>query len=563
MSERTERERFVSEETLEQMGNLIESLSNHLGTSITLFDANGSVSCESANPSSCSLVAEDNGSKSFICQECHERLLTRLKANADKSIVEECSNGVEIVAVPIKTQKQFIGMLCFNPMFGNSTERAAEQRRNTITFLENLIQQTSMRNQALGIMASQLLESQDELIKSRQFIEITTNGMDLDSLLRDALELIQNHVKPKESRFVVPSKKKGFEEIAHSGISGSNTGLFNTNIYSNIVDKVLQGTPVLINSKDGSADSKNLDASVRSMFATPVRVGEDVFGAIILAGKENGEMFLACDEKFVASSTKLLGAALERIKLAEKVASAETSSIEKQQELVARVVHKMRNLLMAMQGNVKWIHEIFAAEEINREDLESALEGVDRNFRRSSEMVTDFLKYVSPDQLQPECVHISSIVSEVAENMRKSYKDVLIEEEHYRGLPQAWVDVEIFSEVIEELIGNAIQSLNGDGCISLRTGLASDEELKMAGVSTNGQYVTIGVRDNGSGIPDDIRSKIFDPGFSTRPMGTGLGLSLVKREIELHGGSIAEIGKAGADFLIVLPVSDKAQERNV
>lgn len=560
MSERTKHENFVSEETLEQIGNLIESLSNHLGTSMTLFDANGSVSCESANPSSCSSVAEDNGSKSSICQECHERLLTRLKTNADKSIVEECSNGVEIVAVPVKTQKQFMGMLCFNP---TGTERAEEQTRSTIAFLENLVQQAAMRSQALGAMASQLLESHVELTTFHQSIETTTNGMDVDSLLQEVLELVQNHVKPKESRFVIPSKVKGFEEIAHSGIAGSDTGLFNINIYSRIVEKVLQGTPVLINSNNERPNSKNLDISVRSMLAMPVRVGKDVFGAIVLAGKENGEMFLACDEKFVESSTKLLGAALERIKLTEKVASAEMSSIEKQRELVARVVHKMRNLLMAMQGNVKWIHEIFAAEEINREDLELALEGVDRNFRRSSEMVTDFLKYVSPDQLQPECVDISSIISEVAENMRKSYKDVLIEEEHYRGLPQTWVDVDIFVSVIEELIGNAIQSLNGDGCISLRTGLASNEELKMAGVPMNGQYVAIEVSDNGSGISDDIKSKIFDPGFSTRPMGTGLGLSLVKREIELHGGSIAEIGKAGADFLIVLPISDKAQERNV
>ena len=108
-----------------------------------------------------------------------------------------------------------------------------------------------------------------------------------------------------------------------------------------------------------------------------------------------------------------------------------------------------------------------------------------------------------------------------------------------------------------------IQHLNGDGCISLRTKLASSEELKMAGVLINKQYVTIEVSDNGAGIPDDIKSKIFDPGFSTRPMGTGLGLSIVKRDIELHGGSIVEIGKAGADFLIVLPISDKAQERNV
>jgi signal transduction histidine kinase len=91
----------------------------------------------------------------------------------------------------------------------------------------------------------------------------------------------------------------------------------------------------------------------------------------------------------------------------------------------------------------------------------------------------------------------------------------------------------------------------------LRTALASDEEVKIAGASKNGQYIAVEVSDNGPGIPDDIRPRIFNLGFSTRSMGTGLGLSLVKRDVERHKGKIVEVGKTGADFLIILPASGR------
>ncbi|MFC1715669.1 ATP-binding protein, partial [Candidatus Poribacteria bacterium] len=182
-----------------------------------------------------------------------------------------------------------------------------------------------------------------------------------------------------------------------------------------------------------------------------------------------------------------------------------------------------------------------------------------RNFQDSSEVVSRFLKYVAPDHSQPEQADVSSVVGEVAKDMRKSLKasgkDVLITEEHSQDLPKTRIDIGIFRSVISELITNSSHHLNGDGRILLRTALASDEEVEISGAALNGQYVAVEISDNGPGIPDDIRSKIFNLGFSTRSMGTGLGLSLAKRDIERHRGRIVEIGRAGADFLILLPAA--------
>ncbi len=572
MSGQTKHERFVSEETLKQIAALIEPLSEYLGAPMTLLDADCNIFCRSTNLSPCSFVVKNDGPKGTICAECYKRMQDRLRNIYDIPVIEKCSIGVEMIVIPIKTErqfptrikKQFIGMLCLNPpaCSDNDADMRTNQARvqNMVALLKSFLQQTAMRNQELGEVVSQLLEFQNELTMSYRFSNAVTDSMDINSLFHEALELIQSHIKPKEACIVVPSALKGFREVAHStttSVLEARTSLSNTTI-RRIVRRTLQGTPVVINPYSEHSRPKDLDTSIKSILAMPIRTGKDVFGAIILVDKENGEMFLSDDENFVAGLTNSLGMALKHIELAKEIVKAEKASIERQRELVARVVHKMRNLLVAMKGNIRWIHEIFEAEEVDREALESALAGVDRNFRDSSKVVSGFLKYVTPERFQPEYVSISSLIGEVAEDMRKNLdENVQIEEEYSGGLPQVKIDIGVFRSVIGELIANASQHLNGDGRILLRTGIASDREVQMADAPVNGQYLTIEVSDNGPGISDDIRTKIFDLGFSTRSMGTGLGLSLVKRDVERHHGKIVEIGTAGADFLILLPVSNK------
>ncbi len=574
MSEQTKHERFVSEETLEQIARLIEPLSNHLGTPMTLFDADGSIFSQSMQPSPCSFVAEKGEAQASTCRECCERLRNRFRDVYDVPVMEKCDAGVEIIAVPIKQERQlptrtvkhFIGMLWLNPpSWGNGdTDMQSDQSQThtMLTFIQSLLQQTAMRSQNLGELVSQLLEFQNELTMSYRFSNAASDNMDIDSLFQEALELIQNHIKPKEACIVVPSESAEFEEVAYSGGSPgseSKTGLFSTNIYHRIVEKTLQGMPVLINSYNGHSGTGSLDTSIKSILAMPIRTGKDVFGAIILAGKEDGEVFLADDENFVTSLTNSLGMVLKHVKLTKEVINAEKSSVEKQQEIVARVVHKMRNQLFAMRGNVRWLHDILAEEEIDKEALKAALAGIDRNYQDSSNVVSGFLRYVATAHSQNEEADVSSVVGDVAKDIRKSLKllgkDILIAEEHSQNLPKTRIDISIFRSVIEELILNSTRHLNGDGRILLRTALASDEEVEISGAVLNGQYVTVEVSDNGPGIPDDIRSKIFNLGFSTRSMGTGLGLSLAKRDIERYKGKIVEIGKDGADFLILLPAA--------
>ena len=94
--------------------------------------------------------------------------------------------------------------------------------------------------------------------------------------------------------------------------------------------------------------------------------------------------------------------------------------------------------------------------------------------------------------------------------------------------------------VMSNLLNNAVQALDGQG------------EIDVA-ISSDSEFVTIHVRDSGSGIPDDLLEKIFEPMFTTKKTGTGLGLVICKSIVEQHGGSISVSNKP-TTFTIKLPL---------
>jgi signal transduction histidine kinase len=100
-------------------------------------------------------------------------------------------------------------------------------------------------------------------------------------------------------------------------------------------------------------------------------------------------------------------------------------------------------------------------------------------------------------------------------------------------------DAEKIEVAIANLLTNSIQAMDGEGTINIR-------------VNDYDKFYIIEIEDSGPGIPEEILSKIFDPLFTTKPKGTGLGLATVKNIVEQHGGSIYVKNKPTI-FTISLP----------
>jgi len=148
---------------------------------------------------------------------------------------------------------------------------------------------------------------------------------------------------------------------------------------------------------------------------------------------------------------------------------------------------------------------------------------------------------------------VVDLVLQLLKHRLESYGvDIRINREQI--LPEIFADPEQLKEAIVNLIENACQAMNGGGAIEI------DEEETLS--PSMGRTDVIRLSDNGPGIPESIREKVFQPFFSTKEEGTGLGLSIAARIVEEHGGALDLVSGegGGATFIITLPVKESDSE---
>jgi signal transduction histidine kinase len=187
-------------------------------------------------------------------------------------------------------------------------------------------------------------------------------------------------------------------------------------------------------------------------------------------------------------------------------------------QLASRLAHDIRNPLSVIKNTV----EIAKNNKALDEKTVSQLDRIDRAASKINYQVSDTLDFVRTTQLQIKENSIKRILSLVVDRIDKPSTITI-------NLPESdhtiKCDAEKFEIAIANLITNSIQAMDGDGTINIRV---NDQE----------KFHTIEIEDSGPGIPENILSKIFEPLFTTKPGGTGLGLATVKNIIEQHNGSI-------------------------
>jgi signal transduction histidine kinase len=181
-------------------------------------------------------------------------------------------------------------------------------------------------------------------------------------------------------------------------------------------------------------------------------------------------------------------------------------------------------------------------------------------------MIADLMLFARPPQLRLETVDLQTLLSRVA--------DELVGEAQSAGVTMAihaaeqqiklHADLTQFLVALKAICINAIEAMPRGGKIDVTANAAWHAQNEVMGVAGDSSPLTknsvqITIADNGPGIPPDIRPKIFDPFFSGREAGRGLGFGLTKawRIITLHGGTIEvrETPSGGATFVITLPSS--------
>lgn len=209
-------------------------------------------------------------------------------------------------------------------------------------------------------------------------------------------------------------------------------------------------------------------------------------------------------------------------------------------QLTAGLAHELRNPLAAMRSSAEMLARQVAAEnEIAREMAANITEEVDR----TGSLITRFLDFARPKPMHKEAGDLHAMLDRAIERFEKSGAAVSVFKNYSPDVPPLRFDGAMMEQVILNLLANAAQASAPGAVVTVKT-------QRQAG------SVWISVIDRGSGIDPKHRESIFNPFFTTRAEGVGLGLAVVSKIVEDHGGEISvesAVGE-GSVFLIRLPM---------
>jgi signal transduction histidine kinase len=176
------------------------------------------------------------------------------------------------------------------------------------------------------------------------------------------------------------------------------------------------------------------------------------------------------------------------------------------------------------------------------------LDIVNEEIERLNGIVVDFLFAVRPMNIAPINDDANTLVGELAEFMRAEIErsGVALEVKLDKNLPPIPFDRRFMKQALLNLVKNAVAAMPGGGSLSLVTTYSGDE-------------LRIVVSDTGTGIAENRIGKIFEPYYTTKENGTGLGLTLSYKIVKEHGGDITVRSKqgSGSQFTVTIPVPQK------
>lgn len=291
------------------------------------------------------------------------------------------------------------------------------------------------------------------------------------------------------------------------------------------------------------------------------------FGALLVyasAPLDAGAIF------FLQSVATVLAVAIERFYAEQERRRIESQMLQTQKLeslglLAGGIAHDFNNLLTGIIG-----HTSLALLDLPpNHQLQPHLTAIDQAAQRAAELCNQLLVYAGRGQRSLEMVDLSTLVREMSDILRlptNRSSQVTIHYELDSNLPPVVVEASQIRQIVLNLLTNAIEAIGERvGTVTLRTGVitltATDlRRLNLMPTIPPGEYVTLTVSDTGIGMDEATQRRIFDPFFSTKPKGHGLGLAAVQGIVRRHQGAI-QVNSApglGSTFTVYLPATRKA-----
>lgn len=234
-----------------------------------------------------------------------------------------------------------------------------------------------------------------------------------------------------------------------------------------------------------------------------------------------------------------------RLRRSENLASMTT--------MAAGIAHEIKNPLAAMKIHIQLMQKYLAKNgSISQREASRYINVLDEEIDHLNSIAVDFLYAVKPMNTEPKLSSINDIVNDLVSFLEPdaNEKNIDIVVKLGEFLPRIELDGKYVRQALLNLVQNSFAAMPDGGTLSLTTKL-------------DGDVVLVKVKDSGIGIDEEKLTKIFEPYFTTKATGTGLGLTTVYKVMKEHGGDIhvtSEVGK-GTCFTLEFPVP--VSQRNV
>lgn len=281
------------------------------------------------------------------------------------------------------------------------------------------------------------------------------------------------------------------------------------------------------------------ELGIRVLFFFLVAV---VVNRFVTESRRQSERYRALAEALAGTNRQLEQAQAE-VRRSERLAALG--------QLSAGLAHEIRNPLAVIKGSAEMLSgKSEPAPTLARELAGYIVGEVDR----LNGIVTRFLDFARPLRVELRPEPVTAVVDRALKAVHDRWPGALVkvERRYAERLPQGMLDSDLCEQVFTNLIVNAYEAMAPAG---------GELRVTMTPALRQGRRgIEVDLQDTGPGVPGDLREQIFNPFFTTKKSGVGLGLSLVSKIVDEHGGSIRVSGEAGtgACFSVFLPAADEA-----
>jgi len=305
--------------------------------------------------------------------------------------------------------------------------------------------------------------------------------------------------------------------------------------------------------------SRSISKPIMKLMDATTEIGRGKIGTKtrISSKDEIGQLSRAFDkmtddlEKTTTSIDELSKEIAERKRAEEMLRDAQEQLVRKEKlatmgQIAGGLGHELRNPLGAIKNAVYLLNMIL---EEPQAEVKETIEIIEKEVGISERVITSLLDFARPKPSARHVVDINDIVRTGLSRVPVP-EDVEVMSQLNEALPTIWADSEQLTSVFTNLILNAIQAMPEGGGLVVKSDVTDSNQMALT------------FADTGVGIPQEKMEKIFEPLFTTKAKGIGLGLALTKLLVERNGGTIdveSEVGK-GATFTVSLPISREEQE---